>query len=111
MGTPGPGSAGVPAFEAVIGVVAGAVGFGRATRPPDEPERAQYGDLEDHEEKEDGQEAVHALSLEPSAAAQPLSLARLLAQPRSASVWASSRPVADSVGTSSVGAARFWAHS
>ena len=99
------GRPGAPAFGAAAGVVGSAVDLRRLAGPPDQPEGAEDRDLEDHEEEEDRQESVHVRQ------SRRRQLPRLLAQEISASVWASSRPRADSVGTSRVGAVRFWAHS
>ena len=73
-------------------------------RPPDQIQQRGDRDLQDHHQEEDREEAVH-VSPVPQPGVYPSR-----AQLRRASVWASVIPMCDSVGTSSVGAARADAH-
>src|SRR6476646_8751050 len=106
--SPGSGPKGTPSVGTALVVVLGLLGLGRLlTGPPDEPERAEDRDLEDDEQEEDRPEPVHRTQSRGSPGALTgIGPPRLRAQLISASVWASSRPSADSVGTSSVGSVR-----
>src|SRR5215218_5114284 len=59
-----PGAPWAPAHETAAGVLfGGSLDLRRLTRPPDQPERAEDGDLEHDQQEEDRQKTVHAVSL------------------------------------------------
>jgi hypothetical protein len=54
----------VPALEAAVGILLGSsLGLGGLAGPPDQSQRAEHGDLEDDEEKEDWPETAHVGSV------------------------------------------------
>jgi hypothetical protein len=91
VGPAGAGWEGTIVPRAAIGILACCLGLGFAACPPNEPERAEDGDLEDDEEKEDWPEPTHRAQC------------RDKAHCRKASTWASSKPRWVSVRTSRVG--------